>query len=82
MDKGNGIVIMNTTDYTKKMNEILKDTSKFKKLNFDPNSNNYSRAPWYLKEKAIYRLVYKYIKPLVSEKVYYKSIPKGSQPGK
>ena len=29
MDKGNGIVIMNITDYTKKMNEILKDTSKF-----------------------------------------------------
>ena len=59
MDKGNGIVIMNTTDYTKKMIKILKDTNKFKKLNFDPNSNNYSRAPWYLQEKATHRLVYK-----------------------
>ena len=51
MDKGNGVVIMNTKDYNDKMNEVLEDISKFKKLNFDPNSNNYSRAPWYLKEK-------------------------------
>ena len=82
MDKGNGVVIMNTKDYNDKMNKILEDGSRFKKLNFDPNSNNYSRAPWYLKEKTIYRLVYKYIKPLVTDKVYYKLIPKGTQPGK
>ena len=37
MDKGNGIVILNTTDYINQMNKILEDKSKFKKLDFNPN---------------------------------------------
>ena len=32
-DKGTGVVIMNMSDYLKKMNDILSDTSKFKRHN-------------------------------------------------
>ena len=35
-DKGKGVVILNTTDYNSKMQNILNDTSKFVKLNKDP----------------------------------------------
>ena len=36
-DKGQGVVILNKTDYIAKMNEIISDTSKFKKIeNIDP----------------------------------------------
>ena len=46
MDKGNGIVILNKTDYINKMNEILEDKSKFKKLYFNPNcKNKYEKTP-------------------------------------
>lgn len=51
MEKRNGKMLMNRINYTEKMNKILKDISKFKKPNFDPNSNNYIRAPCYLKRK-------------------------------
>ena len=53
MDKGNGIVILDTTYYINKMNKILEDKSKFKKLDFNPNcKNNYEKAPWCKKEKV------------------------------
>ena len=35
-----------------------------------------------LERITIYRLVYKYMKPLVNERVYYKLIPKGTKPRK
>ncbi|XP_046841017.1 uncharacterized protein LOC124435112 [Xenia sp. Carnegie-2017] len=35
-DKGNGIVILNKDDYTKKMDTLLSDTTKFQPLNGDP----------------------------------------------
>ena len=35
-DKRNSIVILNKSDYVKKMKEILSDISKFKKLNVKP----------------------------------------------
>ena len=84
MDKGNGVVLLNTTEYIKKMSVILDDTKKFKKLDFNLNGNNhsYEKAPWYKKEKSIYSYINKYIKPIVDEKVYFSLIPKGSQPGK
>ena len=36
LDKGNGAVVMNRSDYVMKMNEILGDESKFEKLDADP----------------------------------------------
>ena len=74
MDKSNGVVILNI----EKMNAIIQDKSKFKILNFDLNSKNYNKAPWYTKERSVYRVINKYIKPLVEDKIYYKSIPKGT----
>ena len=35
-DKGNSVVIINKVDYVSRMNELLADTSKFKKLNIQP----------------------------------------------
>ena len=35
-DKGNSTVILNKYDYIKRMNEMLLDIDKFKKLNFKP----------------------------------------------
>ena len=35
-DKGNSTVILNKYDYIKRMNEMLLDINKFKKLNFKP----------------------------------------------
>ena len=35
-DKGNSVAIVNKRDSTAKMNEILNDASKFKKLNLKP----------------------------------------------
>ena len=84
MDKGNGILLLNTTEYIKKMYVILDNTKKFEKLDFNLNGNCYSyeKAPWYKKEKSIHSYINKYIKPIVDEKVYFSLIPKGSQPGK
>ena len=82
MDKSNGVVILNTEDYIEKMDVIIQDKSKFKELEFDLNSKSFNKAPWYLKERNVYRFMNKYIKPLVDDKTYYKLIPKGTQPGK
>ena len=36
-DKGNGVVILDRKLYDNAIQEIISDTSKFKKLNEDPN---------------------------------------------
>ena len=38
-DKGNGVVIMSKVDYYNKMNSILTDTTKFKRLDEDPTKS-------------------------------------------
>ena len=35
-DKGNSVVLLNRNDYIKRMNEMLSDSSKFKKLDIKP----------------------------------------------
>ena len=35
-DKGNSVVLLNRNDYIKRLNEMLSDSSKFKKLNIKP----------------------------------------------
>ena len=37
MDKENVIVVLNTTDYIYRMNKIMDDKNKFKKLDFNLN---------------------------------------------
>ena len=36
LDKGKSVVFLNTNDYIKRLNEMLSDSSKFKKLNVKP----------------------------------------------
>jgi len=43
-DKGNGVVLLNKTDYVTKMESLLSGTTKFKKIDSDNNLkhlNNY-----------------------------------------
>ena len=35
VDKGNNIVILNRSDYVSKLNKMLEDTSKFKRVNIE-----------------------------------------------
>ena len=35
-DKGNSVVLLNRNDYIKRLNEMLSDSRKFKKLNIKP----------------------------------------------
>ena len=35
MDKGNNILILNRNDYVSKLNKMLEDTSKFKRVNIE-----------------------------------------------
>ncbi|OON23920.1 hypothetical protein X801_00167, partial [Opisthorchis viverrini] len=43
-DKGNGIVVMNKTDYIRKMTDILADTTKFSQTANDKDKNACNRA--------------------------------------
>ena len=36
LDKGNSVVLLNRNDYIKRLNKMLSDSSKFKKLNVKP----------------------------------------------
>jgi len=47
-DKGDGVVIMDKVDYYRKMDEMLKDTSKFRKINCDSNITNLTKFQQFL----------------------------------
>ena len=37
-DKGNGVVVIDTTDYYESLNKLFSDTTKFKRLDTDPTN--------------------------------------------
>ena len=86
MDKGVGIVVLNTEDYYSKLDKIVEDKSKFRKIDYslkDATTLEYCQsAPWVAKEKSMYNYTWKYIKLLVDYKDYYKLLPNGSKPGR
>ena len=85
MDKGVGAVILNTADYYAKLDVIINDKSRFKKLDYNIPTNRFKHcfsAPWISKEDSVQRCFRKHIKPLVDEKVYKRIYPNGSQPGR
>ena len=43
-DKGGGIVLLNTNDYNKKMNDILEDQSKFQKVEKEKDKTRQDKA--------------------------------------
>ena len=85
MDKGIGVVIVDTEDYYKKLNVIVEDKSRFVKLDYNPDTDKLKDcflAPWVLKENSVYSYCNRHIQPLVDKTTYYRLIPRGSQPGR
>ena len=77
-DKGNGIVILNTTDYHKKLDNIILDKSKFKEIPVNVGMNH----PVIRNENSIKGFLREKVKPFVSVRIFNSIYPSGSQPGK
>ena len=76
---------MNKKDYYDKLNNIIKDSKKFKVIKFniqEDKINVCNSAPWITQERKVIYYCQKYIKNLVSDIEYKKIYPTGSQPGK
>ena len=85
LDKGNGICILNTEDYYKKLDTIILDEDKFVQLEVDINATNHDvlkKAPWIKKEDSIKYYIRTYIRPIVDGFMYRKLMPCGSGPGR
>ena len=71
-DKGNGVVVMDHSDYVNKINDILSDHSKFKILDTDPTEQRESKL-----QRFLYRL---HKKGSLDESTYGLIRPTGSTP--
>lgn len=78
-DKGNGVVVLDSTDYISKLDSIVSDESKFEKLTIDDDNKNHPVVK--TENKLIYYLN-RYIRKLIPKSVYEFIVPSGSQPGK
>ena len=78
MDKGNGIVILNSKDYFDKLDDIIHDSTKFEKV---PAPSTMS-DPIIRNEKKIRDYLRNNVKDKISKEEYDKLNPSGSQPGK
>ena len=84
-DKGNGLTILNTSDYFSKLDTIVNDTTKFEPINYDLNSESNERckqAPWIKKEESVKYYISNYIKQIVDKFTYFDLMPRGSTPGR
>ena len=85
MDEGNELVVLNKSEYFKKLDKIFQDKNRFEEIEYNLNSVNTKDcklATWIIKEnKVIYYCRY-YIKNIVDQKTYYNIYLRGSQPGK
>ena len=79
-DKGNGLVIVNSFEYNKKMSDILKDVTKFQKIEYD--EDDIRKHPTVTEEGRLYRYIYKYLRRYIDEKTYKFISPSGSEPGR
>ena len=75
-DKGNSVVILNKSDYIKRMTEILSDIDKFKNLNVKPEK----KLNLLLKHEDKLVSFSKGIKKSIGEDLYKSLYPQGSQP--
>ena len=82
-DKGNVIVIVDKTSYFTKMNSILSDGTKFKKMTFCQNSYKNNELDYILEKEEELVNFLKELKDcnVISEKVYQQLKPSGSQLG-
>ena len=76
-DKGNSVVLLNRNDYIKRLNEILSDSSKFKKLNVKP----VKEINFLLQQEDRLTNFLKKVKKFISGKLYKELYPRGSHPG-
>ena len=73
-DKGNGVVLLDRTDYINKLQDILNDSTKFQELPDDPTASRESKLQRYLynlKRKGIF-----------DQHTYDNIRPSGSQPSR
>jgi hypothetical protein len=77
-DKGNAVVIQNTTDYKRKVLAILSDATKFKRLQPDPSSKKSN--PTITRQKALQTRL-RGLKSRLPEGVYDRVYPSGSKAG-
>jgi hypothetical protein len=84
-DKSNGIVIMDTSDYSKKLDAIINDKSKFCQLQDDPTAKREGSLQRYLrvlKQKGVLTEdVYNQIRPCGSNASRIYGLPKLHKPG-
>ena len=73
-DKGNGVVILNRTDYVNQVLGIINDTSKFKTLDEDPTIKREGQLQRYIRKLKNGNII--------NERVYDKIYPKGSLPAR
>ena len=73
-DKGNGLAILDSTDYDAKLHKIIQDKSKFVEIRQDTAIH-----PIIQKENSIAYYIRRYLK---NKEGYTKLIPSGSKPGK
>ena len=70
-DKGNGVVMIVTTDYYESLNKLFSDTTKFKRLDADPTNTRLSTLQSYLPNL--------YNRNEISEEVYQEIRPKNAK---
>ena len=75
-DKGNSVVLLNRNDYIKRLNKMLSDSSKFKKLNV--KSGKEINFLLQLEDRLTNFL--KKVKRSTSEQLYKELYSRGSQP--
>ena len=76
-DKGNGVVILNKADYIYKVETLLSDASKFKKLDcdmLDICAKRENKLIWFLRDKL-------WKEEAISEPIYKELLYTGSTPG-
>ena len=76
-DKGNSVIILNKSDYLKRIKEILSDIDKFKKLNVKAGKE--LNCLLQHEDKLVNFL--KHVKKSFGEDLYKNLYPQGSQPG-
>ena len=85
MDKGVGLVVLNESDYYKKLDKIISDRTRFTRLSYNINTNNIKdcmNSPWINKENKVIRYCQQHLLNLVDKSTYTRIYPNGSQPGK
>ena len=71
-DKGNSVVLLNRNDYIKRLNEMLSDSSKFKKLNIKHGKE----ITFLLQQEDRLTNFLKKVKRSISEQLYKELYPK------